>query len=147
MDSPRKEGCFVPWGHPWILALFTLWLPHFPKLSLSLSWRLISSMAFEFQFAVVVQLLSCIWLFETPWTSPCQASLSFTTAWSFLKLMSIKLMMPSNHLILCFPLLLMPSIFPSNWVFYNESPLHIRWPKYRNFRISPSNEHSGVDFL
>ena len=146
MDSPRKEGCFVPWGHPWILALFTLWIPHFPKLSLSLSWRLISSMAFEFQFAVVVQLLSCIWLFATPWTSPCQASLSFTIAWSCLKLMSIKLMVPSNHLILCCALLLLPTIFPSVRVFSNESALRIRWPHYWSFSfsISLSNEYLGL---
>ena len=75
-----------------------------------------------------------------------QASLSITNSWSLLKLMSIKLVMPFNHLILCHPLLLLPSIFPSIRVFFNESVLHIRWPKYWNFsfNISPSNEYSGL---
>ena len=73
-------------------------------------------------------------------------SLSFTTSWSSLKLMSIESVMPSNHLILCHPLLLLPSVFPSIRVFSNESDLHIRWPKYWSFsfNISPSNEHSGL---
>jgi len=82
----------------------------------------------------------------TPWTAACQASLSFTMSQSLLKLMSIESMMPSNHLILCHPLLLLPSIFPGIRVFSNESILRIRWPKYWNFnfRISPSNEYSGL---
>ena len=82
----------------------------------------------------------------TPGTAACQASLSFTISQSLLKLMSIELMMPSNHLILCRPLLLLPSIFPSIRVFSNESALRIRWPKYWSFsfNISPSNEHSGL---
>ena len=79
----------------------------------------------------------------TPWTAACQASLSITNSWSLLKLMSIKLVMPSNHLILCHPLLLL-SIFPSIRVFSNESVLCIRWPKYWSFSISPSNEYSGL---
>ena len=79
-------------------------------------------------------------------TTACQASLSITNSWSLLKLMSIESVMPSNHLILCFPLLFPPSIFPSIRVFSNESVLHIRWPKYWSFsfRISPSNEYSGL---
>ena len=83
---------------------------------------------------------------ETPWTAAYQASLSFTISQSFLKLMSIKLVMPSNHLILCHPLFLLPSIFPSIRVFSKESVLHIRWPKYWSFSfsISPSNEYSGL---
>ena len=87
-----------------------------------------------------------VWLFATPWTAAHQASLSITNSWSSLKLMSIELVMPSNHLILCHPLLLLPSIFPSIRVFSNESVLHVRWPKYWsvNFSISPSNEHSGL---
>ena len=82
----------------------------------------------------------------TPWTAACQASLSITNSWSLLRLMSIELVMPSNHLILCHPLFLLPSIFPSIRVFSNESTLCIRWPKYWsfNFNISPSNEHSGL---
>ena len=90
-----------------------------------------------------VQLLSRIQLFVTPGTAARQASLSITNSQSLLKLMSIELVMPPNHLILCHPLLLPPSIFPSNRVSSNESGLHIRWPKYWSFsfNISPSNEH------
>ena len=93
-----------------------------------------------------VQLLICVQLFMTPWTAECQASLSITNSQSLLKLMSIESVMPSNHLILCHPLFLLPSIFPSIRVFSNESVLHIRWPKYWSFSfsISPSNEHSGL---
>ena len=81
-----------------------------------------------------------------PWTAACQASLSITNSQSLLKLMSIELVMSSNHLILCHPLLLLPTIFPNIRVFYNESVLHIRWPKYWNFSfsISPSKEYSGL---
>ena len=93
-----------------------------------------------------VQSLSRVWLFVTPWTAAGQASLSITNSRSLLKLMSIELVMPSNHLILCCSLLLPPSIFPSTRVFSNESALHIRWPKYWNFsfNISPYNEYSGL---
>ena len=93
-----------------------------------------------------VQSLSHIWLFVTPWTSACQASLSITISWSSLKLMSIESGMPSNHFILCCPLLLLHSIFPSIRVISNESALHIRWPKdwSFSFSISPSNEDSGL---
>ena len=82
----------------------------------------------------------------TPWTTAHQASLSITNSWSLPKLMSIESVMPSNHLILCHPLLLLPSIFPNIRVFSNESALHIRWPKYWSFsfNISPSHEHSGL---
>ena len=81
-----------------------------------------------------------------PWTAACQASLSITNSWSLLKRTSIELVMPSNHLILCHPLLLPPSIFPSIRVFTNDSVLHIRWPKYWSFSfsISPSSEYSGL---
>ena len=93
-----------------------------------------------------VQLLSRVWLFASPWTAARQASLSITNSWHLLKLMSIELVMPSNHLILCRSLLLPPSIFPSIRVFSNESVLRIRWPKYWSFgfSISPSNEYSGL---
>ena len=93
-----------------------------------------------------VQLLSHVQLFTTPWTAAHQASLSITNSWSLLKLMSIELVMPSNHIILCHPLLLQPSIFPNIRVYSNESVLHIRWPKYWSFsfNISPSNECSGL---
>ena len=91
-----------------------------------------------------VQLLSRVRLFETPWTAVHRASLSITNSWSLLKPTSIQSMMPSNHLILCRPLLLLPSIFPRIRVLSNESVLCIRWPKYWSFSISPSNEHPGL---
>ena len=93
-----------------------------------------------------VQSLCRVQLFETPWTAAHQASLSITNSQTLLKLMSIEWVMPSNHLILCHPLLFLPSIFPSIRVFSDESALCIRWPKYWSFRfnISPSNEYSGL---
>ena len=96
------------------------------------------------QFSSVAQ--SCVRLFATPWTAAYQASLSITDPQSLLKLVSIESVMPSNHLIFCHPLLLLPSIFPSIRVFSNESVLLIRWPKYWSFSfsISPSNECSGL---
>ena len=106
-----------------------------------------------FSFANIkkVQLLSCIQLFVTPWTAECQASLSITNSQSLLKLMSIKSLIPSNHLCysLCNPLLLLPSIFPSIRVFSNESALHIRWPKYWSFSfsISAAKEYSGLIYF
>ncbi|CAI9165523.1 unnamed protein product [Rangifer tarandus platyrhynchus] len=93
---------------------------------------------------VVVQLLSCVRLFATSWTAACQASLSCTISWSLFKLVSIESVIPSNHLILCRPLLLLPSIFPSIGTFSNELALHIRWPKYWSFSFSPSNEYSRL---
>ena len=91
-------------------------------------------------------MLICVQLFATPWTAAHQASQSIANSWSLLKCMSIDLVMPCNHLILCHPLLLPPSIFPSISVFSNESVLHIRWPKFWSFsfNISPSNEYSGL---
>ena len=104
-----------------------------------------SSIKMMHQFSSV-QLLSHAWLFATPCTIVCEASLSITKSQSLLKLMSIESVMPSNHLILCHPLLLPPSIFPSIRVLSNESVLRIRWPKYWSFSfsISPSNEYSGL---
>ena len=98
------------------------------------------------QYLSSVQSLSHVQLFVTPWTAALQASLSIINSWSLLKLMSIKLVMPSSHLILCRPLLLPPSIFPSIRVCSNVSVLHVRWPKYWSFSfsISPSNEYSGL---
>ena len=111
------------WGFPGVGPLSTFWLV----------------------VIIVVQSLSCVQLFETPWTTACQASLSSTIFCSLLKIMSVKSVMPSNHLILCHPLLLLPSIFPNIRVFSNQLALCIRWPKYWsfNFSISPSNEYSG----
>ena len=93
---------------------------------------------------VVLQLLSCVRLFATPWTAARQHTLSTTSSRSLLKLMPIESVMPSNLLVLCCPLLFLPSIFPSIRVFSNKSVLHIRWPKYQSFSISPSNEYSGL---
>ena len=90
------------------------------------------------------QSLSRVWLCATPWTAACQASMSNTYSWSLLKLMSIESMMPSNHLILCHPLLFLPSIFPSIRVFSSESVLYIWWPQYWSFSINHSNEYSGL---
>ena len=101
--------------------------------------------SFSHQFSSV-QLLSHVWLSATPWTTACQAPLSITNSQSLLKLISIESVMPSNHLILCRPLLLLPSIFPSIRVFSNELALCIRWAKYWSFsfNITPSNKHSGL---
>ena len=107
-------------------------------------------LSMDFPLPSLVHLLSHVQLFATPWTAACQTSRSITSSWSLLKLMSIELVMPSNHLSLCRPLLLPPSIFPSIRVFSNEAVLRIRWPKYWSFSfsISPSNEYSSlVSFL
>ena len=108
-----------------------------PTLNDNLSWKS--------QFSSV-ELLSRDRLFATPWTAACQASLHITNSWSLFKPMSIESVMPSKHPILCHPLLLLPSMFPSIRVFSNESDLCIRWPKYWSFsfNISPSNEHPGL---
>ena len=93
-----------------------------------------------------VQSLSCVWLFVAPWIAACQAFLSITNSWSLPKLLSIELVMPSNHLILCHLLILLPSVFPSIRVFSSESALRIRWPQYWSFsfNISPSNVYPGL---
>ena len=103
------------------------------------------SVSTSFLWQASVHSLSHVPLFANPWTAACQASTSFIISWSLLKLLSIKLMMPCNHLILCHPFLL-PPIPPSIRVFFNESTLHMRWPKYWSFSfsISPSNEHPGL---
>ena len=113
----------------------------YPSSQSGFSAQAISSVQFR-----SVQLLNRVWLFVTPWTAACQTSLSITNSQSLFKLMSIELVMPSNHLILCHPLLLLPSIFPSIRVFSNKSALRIRWPKYWSFsfNISPSSEYSGL---
>ena len=101
------------------------------------------------EIVVIVQSLSHVWVLVTPWTAACQDSLSFTISWNLLGFMSLELMMPSNHLILCCPLLLLHSIFPSIRVFSNDSALRIMWPKYWSFLFSnsPSNEYSGLIFF
>ena len=107
-------------------------------------WK--ESHSLEERFVSLVQLLSRVQLSATPWTIACQASLSITNSPSLLKLIPIESVMPSNHLILCHPLLLLPSVFPGIRVFSSESVLHIRWPKYWSFSfsISPSSEHPGL---
>ena len=109
-----------------------------------LGWPKSSFGVFPYNVISSVQSLSRVQLFSTPWTAACQASLSITNSRSLLKLMSIGLVMPPNHVILCCPLLLPPSIIPRIRVLSNESALHIRWPKYWSFSISPSNEYSGL---
>ena len=109
----------------------------------------VSSIKYHIQLWIdVVQLLSYVWLFVTPWTAACQASLSFTISWNLLKLMSIESEMPATNFTFYCPLLLLPSIFPGIRVFFNESALCIRWPKSWSFcfNISPSNEYSGFFF-
>ena len=115
------------WAREWILEVSIL---------------VFTSSSLGVQFSPVQQ-LSCVWLFATPWAAAHQAFLSITYSWSLFKLMSIELVMPFNHLILHCPLL-PPSIFPSIRVFSSESVLHIRWPKYWRFSISPSNEYLGL---
>jgi len=115
---------------------------HFTYLKCTIQWFLVY--LWICVTIVIVQLLSHVWLFVTPWTAAHQASLSFTVSRSLLKPMSIESMMPSNLLILCHPLLLLPSIFSSIRVFFSESALRIRWSKYWSFSISPSNEYSGL---
>ena len=118
------------------------------NLVLSVSFKIEFFKAFHFSshHFSLVQSLSHVWFFATPWTVAHQASLSITKSQSLLTLMSIELVMPCNHLILCRPLLLPPSIFPSIKVFSNESVLRIRWPKYWSFgfNINPSNDYSGL---
>ena len=144
----RQQACSLStfkWVRRWSDESLTIWLYTF--------WNMggvfYSSVLFmQFLLVVAVQ-LSCVRLFATPETIACQASLPFTISRSLLKLACITLVMPSNHLILCRPLLLLPSIFPSIRVFSSESALCIRWPKYWSFsfNISPSNEYSGVGFF
>jgi len=126
--------------HPLNLSMLHFWVV---SCDIPSSSVILSLAAYQFSS---VQSLSHVRLFATPWTAAHQASVSITNSWSLLKLMSIELVMPSNHLILCRPLLLLPSIFPNIRVFYKESVLHIRWPKYWSFSfsISPSNEYSGL---
>ena len=129
----------------WNLWQLTVCLASLPLLSLL--WSSPRAVAFVHLFGEInytsVQLVCCVRLFATPWTAACQSSLYITNSRSLLKLLSIELVMPSNHLILCYPRLLPPSIFPSIRVFSTELVLHIRWPKHWSFSfsISPSNEY------
>ena len=128
------------------------WPSHFPKIqapntfTVEIQFQHRDGQEAHKKMLSSVQALSPIQLFVTPWTAAHQDSLSINNSQSLLRLMSIESVMPSNHLILCHPLLLPPSMFPSIRVFSNESVLHIRWPKYWSFSfsISPSNEYSGL---
>ena len=155
-ESPQAR-CWI--GSPeWMCYVFKKLPPSTNKWEKTPEWTftkfgilvysLLSPNAHNSQHSIgSVQLLRHVWLCVTPWRSAaCQASLSITNSWSLLKLMSIESVMPSNHLILCRPLLLLPSILPSIRVFFNESVLCIRWPKYWSFSfsISSSNEYSGL---
>ena len=136
---------FIHWFAPepiWLSAIYP-WTSSVMD-SLSLGW--LCYLSFSLHWLSSVQFSRLGVSDSTPWTAAHQASLSITNSQSFSKLMSIESVMPSNHLILCHPLLLLPSIFPSITVFSNESALHIRWPKYWSFSfsISPSNEHPGL---
>ena len=119
------DTCIVKKAKPWIINAFELW------------WSFNNMLCW-------VQSLSHVQLFVTPWTAARQASLSITNSWSLRKPVPVKSVMPSNHLILCHPLLLLPSIFPSIRFFSHESVLQFRWPKYGNFSMSTSDEHSGL---
>ena len=137
-----KEGTFLNVNHsslsPFASIIILCFFPSELCLQISVRWHQLGFSS--------VQSLSHVRLFATPWTAACQASLSITNSESLLILMSIKSVMPSNHLIVCRPLLLLPSIFPSIRVFSDESALRIRWPKYWSFsfNISPSNKYSGL---
>ena len=131
----------------WISFLYLFQLNNIMQLIEFRSRLWIHLCFFYFNWSISsVQLLSCVWLFVTPWTAACQAFLSITNSQSLLKLTCIDSVMPSNHLILCRPLLLLPSVLPNIRVFSDESVLHIRWLEYWSFKvsISPSSEYSGL---
>ena len=129
---------------PWVPQSF--FSPFTPRQSVLLTLKSMDRRYYRGSQFSSVQSLSCVWLSATPWIAACQAFLSITNSWSLLKLMSIESVMPSNHLILCRPLLLLPPIPPSIRVFSNDSTLRMRWPTYWSFSfsISPSNEHPGL---
>ena len=152
-----NDGLFIIWYILWITFRSQYYIIQYQCFKIILKHRLtifpllssgrMSTLFHNFsEIFSSFQSLSQVWLFGTPWTAACQASLSITNSQSLLKLMSIELVLASNHLILCHPLLLLPSIFPSIRVFSSESVLRIRWPKYWNFSfsINPSNEDSGL---
>ena len=134
------QVCFFLIASEFCVLLINFSHPKFPKSLFYIYYKIF------IVWLSSVQLFCRVWLFATPWTTAHQASLSITNSWSLLKLMSVELVIPSNHLILSRPLLLLPSIFPSIRFFSNESVLCIRWPKYWSFNISisPSNEYSGL---
>ena len=145
LSSTPGSGRF-PWRREWLPAPVFLTGEFHGQSSLAGSLHTCGHKQLDtIEWLSSVQSLSRVQLFATPWTAACQASLSITISRSLPKLMSIESVIPSNHLILCCPLLLLPSIFPSIRVFSNESIVHIRWPKYwsLSFSISPSSKYSG----
>ena len=146
----RFAGCLLRFYFCLLIFHSTIWLVELPysqnrnrswfALKYSISWL----QCFGILIVVLVQLLSHVRLFATSWTTARQASLSITNSWSLLKRLYIESVMPSSPLILCHPLLLLPSVFPSIRFFSSKSALRIRWPKYQSFSISPSNEYSGL---
>ena len=153
-DGQGSLACCSPWGHKesdtteelnWTTARERFYFIS-TGILVNIEWFFFSLEGYSLTQFSSVQSLSRVQLFETPWTAAHQASLSITNSQSLLKLMSIPSVLPSNHLILCHPLLLLSSIFPSIRVFSNESVLRIRWPAYWSFSfsISPSNEYSGL---
>ena len=129
--------------NPKLSASFTSFYLRNPK-QFKVTWINNGIKAEGLSVYILFSSVSRVWLFVTLWTAACQASLFITNSWSLFKLMSVELVMPSNHLILCHPLFFMPSIFLSVRVFSNESVLHISWPKIWSFSISPANEYSGL---
>ena len=141
LENPIDRGASQATVHR--VAKSRTWLK---KLSVHMHTHTHTRLTCSLLYVSSVQPLSHVWLFVTPWTAACQASLSITNSRSLLKFISIELVMPSNHLILCCPLLLLPSIFSSIRIFSTESALRIRWPKdwSFSFNISPSNENSEL---
>ena len=146
-NHSTPQLCFIPPSQPPIHINLNIW-EDIERCYLeirNIAWTRGQDKGYKNPYLCVssVQLLSRVWLFVTLWITACQASLSITNSWSSPKLMSIESVMPSSHLILCCPLLLLPPIPPSLRVFSNESTFHMRWPKYWsfNFSISPSKEH------
>ena len=152
-DSDSQVQSENAWTVGSLLKTYISNLGGHPLHYLVISFFLLTSQGLYFFWLIFsissVQLLSCVQLFATPWTAARQASLSITNSQSSLKLTSTESVMPSSHLILCHPLLLLPPIPPSIRVFSNESTLHMRWPKYWSFSFSiiPSKEHPGLIYL
>ena len=132
----------VFWGTPMLFSIVAVpaYIPTNSYRTIPFCLHHLQHLSNWYEVISSVQLLSRVQLIATPWTAACQASLSINNSRSLLKLMSIESVMPSNHLILSHPLLLPPSVFPSIRLFSSESVLHIRWPKYWSFSISPSND-------
>ena len=141
--DPGFHGDFCSWFST-LVSWDSLYLPYLSPQFEGQQFAVWSQFSDRYKKLFIVQSPACVQLFATPWTAALQVSLLFTISWSLLKLMSIESVMTSNDLILCQPLPLLPSIFPSIRVYSNESALPIRWPKYWSFSLNPSNEYSGL---